>query len=65
MFANVPQIIRQFKRLWTFELDDEAIKAACREAGHRWRERQLDPVRTVKLFLLQILLQVVRVLVLQ
>lgn len=55
MFANVPQIIRQFKRLWTFELDDEAIKTACREAGHRWRDRQLDPVRTVKLFLLQIL----------
>jgi hypothetical protein len=55
MFANVPQIIRQFKRLWTYELDDEAIRSACREAGHCWRERQLGPVRTVKMFLLQIL----------
>jgi len=55
MFANVSQIIRQFKRIWTYELDDEAIQAACREAGHCWRERQLGPVRTVKMFLLQIL----------
>lgn len=55
MFANVPQIIRQFKRLWVYELDDEAIRAACRETGHCWRERQLGPVQTVKMFLLQIL----------
>lgn len=55
MFVNVPQIIRQFKRTWTHELDDEAIRAACREAGHRWRERELGPVATVKMFLLQIL----------
>jgi hypothetical protein len=55
MFANVPQIIRQFKRLWAYELDDEAIVAACRETGHCWRERQLGPVKTVKMFLVQIL----------
>jgi Transposase DDE domain len=55
MFANVAQIIRQFKRTWTYELDDEAIRAACRQAGHRWRERELGPVATVKMFLLQIL----------
>lgn len=55
MFANVTQIIRQFKRTWTHELDDAAIVAACREVGHRWRERELGPVTTVKMFLLQIL----------
>jgi hypothetical protein len=55
MFANVTQIIRQFKRTWTHELDDEAIEAACRQVGHRWRERELGPVTTVKMFLLQIL----------
>jgi len=55
MLANVAQIIRQFKRTWTFELDDEAIRTAFREAGHRWRERDLGPVTTVKMFLLQIL----------
>jgi hypothetical protein len=55
MFANVAQIVRQFKRTWTYELDDEAVRAACRQAGHRWRERALGPVATVKMFLLQIL----------
>jgi hypothetical protein len=55
MFANVAQIVRQFKRTWTSELDDEAIRTACRQAGHRWRERELGPVATVKMFLLQIL----------
>src|SRR4029079_1813999 len=55
MFANVPQIIRQFKRTWTYELDDESIRTACREVGHQWRERELGPVMTVKMFLLQIL----------
>ena len=55
MFANVPQIIRQFKRTWTYELDDESIRTACREVGHQWRERESGPVMTVKMFLLQIL----------
>ena len=55
MFANVPQIIRQFKPTWTYELDDESIRTACREVGHQWRERELGPVMTVKMFLLQIL----------
>jgi hypothetical protein len=55
MFANVAQIIKQFKRTWAWELEDEAIRAACREVGHCWRERQLGPVMTVKMFLLQIL----------
>src|SRR5271163_3109117 len=31
------------------------IESACRDAGHRWRERQLGPVLTVQLFVLQIL----------
>lgn len=55
MLANVAQIVRQFKRTWAWELEDEAIRAACREASHRWRERELGPVTTVKMFLLQIL----------
>jgi hypothetical protein len=36
-------------------LEDDAIVRACEEAGHRWRERDLGPVATVKMFLLQIL----------
>ena len=29
MLANVAQIVRQFKRSWTRELEDEAIERAC------------------------------------
>jgi hypothetical protein len=36
-------------------LSPEAIKKACRASGHRWRDRALNPVTTVYLFLLQIL----------
>jgi hypothetical protein len=36
-------------------LTPDAIRAACRAAGHRWRERVLDPATTVYLFLLQVL----------
>jgi Transposase DDE domain len=36
-------------------LSPEAIRRACRDEGHRWRERQLGPVATVSLFLLQVL----------
>jgi hypothetical protein len=36
-------------------LPDESIDAACRQAGHRWRERKLGPVATVHLFVLQVL----------
>jgi hypothetical protein len=55
MFANVAQIVRQFKQSWSRELEDESILQACEEAGHRWRERELGPVATVKMFLLQTL----------
>ena len=36
-------------------LTPEAIRDACRRAGHSWRDRLLDPVATVSLFLLQVL----------
>ena len=55
MVGNIARIVAQFKQSWSRELEDEAILAACRSAGHRWRERELGPVATVKMFLLQIL----------
>src|ERR1700750_413321 len=55
MLASVTQILKQFKRTWCCELDDAAIEQACREAKHKWRKRTLDPVTTIKMFLLQIL----------
>jgi hypothetical protein len=36
-------------------LSPEAIRRACRDQHHRWRDRQLGPVATVYLFLLQVL----------
>jgi hypothetical protein len=36
-------------------LTPEAIEQTAREVGHQWRDSLLDPVRTVHLFLLQIL----------
>lgn len=36
-------------------LSPEAIRSSCRQAGYFWRNRKLDPVATVSLFLLQIL----------
>jgi len=36
-------------------LAPDAIRSVCRAVGHGWRERLLDPVTTVHLFLLQIL----------
>jgi hypothetical protein len=36
-------------------LTKEMIEAACRDAGHSWRKRLLDPATTISLFLLQIL----------
>ena len=36
-------------------LPEESVLAAFRAAGHEWRERQLGPVRTLHLFILQVL----------
>jgi hypothetical protein len=52
---NIARIVAQFKRAWSRELEDDAIEKACVEAGHKWRDRELGPVATVKMFLLQIL----------
>ena len=55
MLGNIARIVAQFKQSWSSELDEDAIVQACRDAGHTWRERELGPVATVKMFLLQIL----------
>jgi hypothetical protein len=55
MQGNIARIVAQFKQSWSQELEDEAIRVVCREAGHSWRERELGPVTTVKMFLLQVL----------
>lgn len=55
MRASIARVVEQFKQSWSQELEDEAIERAMREAGHEWRDRELGPVVTVRMFLLQIL----------
>lgn len=53
--ASITRALARIKDdLGTF-VPDESIRQACRAAGHVWRERQLGPVETVHLFVLQVL----------
>jgi hypothetical protein len=45
--ARIKDDVRSF-------VPDESVRRACRDAGHRWRERRLGPVETVHLFVLQV-----------
>jgi Transposase DDE domain len=55
MFGNITQALRQIKSDVAQALDASLITRVCIELGHRWRERELDPVTTVRGFLLQVL----------
>ena len=55
MALNIPQIIGQFKANVATALAAETITTICRDLGYTWRDRVLDPVTTVQVFLLQIL----------
>ena len=53
--AGVSQALKRIKSDLAKLIPDEAILAACRAAGHKWRERQLGPVQTLHLFILQVM----------
>lgn len=53
--ATIPQALRNVKDYFTNYVPEALIRAACADAGHRWRERQLGPVVTTYLFLRQVL----------
>jgi hypothetical protein len=53
--AGVSQALKRIKSDLAKIMPDESILAACRAAGHTWRERQLGPVQTLHLFILQIM----------
>jgi Transposase DDE domain len=55
MVSSMARMIEHFKLSACKEVDDEVIQQACREAGHIWRERELGPVATIRMFLQQIL----------
>ena len=53
--ASVSSVLQRIKDDLHPFLPDRAILAACRHAGHRWRQRKLGPVETIHLFILHIL----------
>ena len=55
MALTVPQIVRQFKADVAKAISAETIEKICGYLGHVWRDRILNPVTTVHVFLLQIL----------
>ena len=53
--ATVSRVLKRIKHDLQPFVQDAEIRAACQQVGHRWRNRLLDPVVTVQLFVLQIL----------
>ena len=53
--ASVSRTLRRIKQDLRPFLPDESVTDACCRAGHEWRERELGPVATVHLFVLQVL----------
>jgi hypothetical protein len=53
--ASITTALGSVKRDLGRLLEPAAIERLCRTAGHRWRERLLDPVTTLLLLVLQVL----------
>ena len=53
--VSVAGALRRIKGDLEPYLPEASVEAACREAGHKWRERKLGPVATLHLFVLQVL----------
>ena len=56
MVPCITAVLTRLKTDWATQLQPDAIKAACQEAGYTsWRDRVLTPVTTIQVFLLQVL----------
>lgn len=55
MYFTLTKALRQIRADLLPYLDAPAVADACRQAGHNWRERVLDPLTTIHLFVVQIL----------
>lgn len=53
--ASISPALRRIKQDLEPFLPEAMIRDACARVGHRWRQRQFDPVATLHLFVLQIL----------
>lgn len=52
--ASIRARLDRIKKDPTVLIDPAAVERACREAGHRWRNRTLDPLSTLRAFALQV-----------
>ena len=55
MFSHLPRVLQQIQRNLTNYLQADIVIDILRQAGMRWRSRVLDPLTTLRLFVLQIL----------
>lgn len=53
--VSITRALRQIKDDLATHLSPAFIETICRQLGHDWRDRVLDPVTTIHLFILQIL----------
>jgi len=53
--ASIPASVQRIKDNLLGLLNQETVERLCRECGHCWRDRQLDPATTVALFMQQVL----------
>lgn len=53
--ASIARRVAQLKRFSHQAFDSYTVRAACARANHQWRDRLLDPLTTLRLFMLQIL----------
>ncbi len=53
--ASITHALRRIKDDLANLLSPAFIEQICRESGHHWRDRKLDPVKLIHLFILQIL----------
>ena len=55
MVTTIAEALGRIKKELARVLEPAMLTELCREVGHQWRERLLDPVTTIHLFLLQVL----------
>ncbi len=52
---SISEVVHHFRENWVSELSDGKIEQACRDLGMNWINSLLDPVKTIQIFLLQVL----------
>src|SRR4029078_225097 len=55
MPLTLMDVVRRIRDDVAVLLESESLRQLCRDNGHRWRQRLLDPVTTIHLFVLQVL----------